>query len=86
MIEALNKIYIEDCRSCNGSHPRFRYPKKQLLDSKPVLKVYFKPRRKNLGFLFLPYPILHVSVKIGHLIVQLVTLGLPNMSKKLQKM
>ena len=37
------------------------------LDSKHVLKVYFKPRKKNPEFGFLPVPILPVSVKIGHL-------------------
>ena len=37
------------------------------LDSKHVLKIYFKPRRKNPDFGFLPDHILPVWLKIGHL-------------------
>ena len=39
-----------------------------LLDSKHVLKVFFKPSRKKKDFVFLPVPILPVWLKIGHLI------------------
>ena len=37
------------------------------LDSKNILKVYFKPSRKDKDFVFLPVPILPVWVKIGYL-------------------
>jgi hypothetical protein len=38
------------------------------LDSKHVLKVYFKPSRKNQDFSFLPLPSKLASMKNGHLI------------------
>ena len=37
------------------------------IEQKNALKVYFKPRRKNLDFAFLPVSVLLVSVKMGHL-------------------
>ena len=40
----------------------------KFLDSKHVLKVYFKPSRKNKDFVFLPVPILPGWLKIPHLI------------------
>ena len=40
----------------------------KFLDSKYVLKMYFKPSRKNENFVFLPDPILPVWLKILHLI------------------
>ena len=40
----------------------------KFLDSKHVLKVYFKPSRKNKIFVFLPDPILPVWLRILHLI------------------
>ena len=40
----------------------------KFLDSKYVLKVYFKPSRKKKYFVFLPLPILPVRLKILHLI------------------
>jgi hypothetical protein len=40
---------------------------KTFLDSKHVLKVYFKPSRKNKDFVFLPVPILPGWLKILHL-------------------
>ena len=40
---------------------------KNFLDSKHILKVHFKPGRKNIDFEFLPLPTLPVSVKNGHL-------------------
>ena len=40
---------------------------KKLLDSKHVLKVIFKPSRKNKDFVYLKDPILPVWVKILHL-------------------
>ena len=40
---------------------------KNFLESKHVLKVYFKPRRKNSDFGFLPLPAKPVSVKNCHL-------------------
>ena len=39
----------------------------KFLDSKHVLKVYFKPSRKNKIFVFLPDPILPVWLRILHL-------------------
>ena len=39
----------------------------KFLDSKHVLKVYFKPISKNKDFVFLPVPILPFWLKIGHL-------------------
>jgi hypothetical protein len=39
----------------------------KFLDSKHVLKVYFKPSRKKINFVFLPLPILPVRLKILHL-------------------
>jgi hypothetical protein len=39
----------------------------KILDSKHVLKVYFKPSRKKKYFVFLPLPILPVRLKILHL-------------------
>ena len=41
---------------------------KKLLDSKHVLKVYFKPRRKNQKLLFFPLCSVVVGVRILHLI------------------
>ena len=38
-----------------------------VLDSKHVLKGYFKPSMKNKDFVFLPVPIFPVWVKIGRL-------------------
>ena len=43
----------------------------KLLDSKHVLKLIFKPSRKNKDVLFLPDPILNVWLKILHLIEEL---------------
>ena len=40
---------------------------KKFLDSKHVLKVYFKPSRKNKIFLFLPLPSKLASLKNDHL-------------------
>ena len=40
----------------------------KVLDSKHVLKVIFKPSRKNKDLLFLPDPILAGWLKIVHLI------------------
>ena len=40
---------------------------KKFLDSKHVLKVYFKPSRKKKYFSFLPLPILPVWLKFLHL-------------------
>jgi hypothetical protein len=40
----------------------------KFLDSKHVLKVYFKPSRKNKDFVFLPVPILPGWLKVLHLI------------------
>ena len=40
---------------------------KNFLDSKQVLKVYFKPSRKNQDFLFSPLPLLPVFLAHGHL-------------------
>ena len=40
----------------------------KFLDSKHVLKVYFKSSRKNKDFVFLPVPILPGWLKILHLI------------------
>ena len=41
----------------------------KFLDSNHVLKVYFKPSRKNKDFVFLPVPILPGWLKILHLIL-----------------
>jgi hypothetical protein len=45
-----------------------RISTKNFLDSKHVLKVYFKPSRINQDFLFLPLPSKPVSMKNYHLI------------------
>ena len=42
---------------------------KMFLESKHILKVYFKPSRKNKDIVFLPVHILSAWLKILHLIV-----------------
>jgi hypothetical protein len=44
---------------------------KNFLASKHVLKVYFKPSRKNQDFLFLPLPSKLASMKNGHIFIKL---------------
>ena len=46
---------------------------KNFLDSKHVLKVYFKPSRKDKDFVFITVPILPVWVKIGYFRKKLYT-------------
>jgi hypothetical protein len=48
----------------------------KFLDSKHVLKVYFKPSRKNKDFVLLPVPILPGWLKILHLKQQFLSFSL----------
>ena len=50
---------------------------KKFLDSKHVLKVYFKPSRKNQNFLFLPLCSVVVWLKILHLMDKIPYFSFP---------